>query len=170
MDQGKLGICENDPTSGVTMWLLYHASGEAVFLGDIGRMNRTDGTISLCHCGVASTQLAENVESVRIKRYVLDPDGGLCIEFPLKKGPVTLAKLMRPQDGRFSMFLARGESVKGPEQRGSVVYVKPEGCVDLFLSKMLEEGVEHHITLGYGDMVGPLVRWCSLMDIRVILP
>ena len=170
MDKGIMGICENDPTSGVTMWLFYHASAEAVFLADMGRINRSDGTLSLCHCGVASTQLAEDQKSVQIRRYALDPEGGICIEFPLKQGPVTLAKLMRPQRGRFSMFLARGESVEGPEHRGSVIYVKPASGVDRFISTMIEEGVEHHITIGYGDLIAPLARWCQLMGIRVISP
>lgn len=170
MDKGIMGICENDPTSGVTMWLCYHASAEAVFLADMGRINRSDGTLSLCHCGVASTQLAEDQQSVQIRRYALDPKGGICIEFPLKQGPVTLAKLMRPQRGRFSMFLAQGESVEGPEHRGSVIYVKPVSGVDRFISTMIEEGVEHHITVGYGDLIAPLARWCQLMGIRVISP
>ena len=170
MDQGIMGICENDPSAGITMWLLHCVSGEAVFLGDMGRMDRAEGTLSLCHCGVASPSLAENRQDVHIKRYVLDPEGGQCIEFRLKRGPVTLAKLMRSQGGIFSMFIARGESVEGPEHRGSVIYVRPEARVDRFVSKMLEEGTEHHIVVGYGDLVNALVRWCHLMQIRVISP
>lgn len=169
MDKGIMGICENDPTSGVTMWALYHASGEPVFLADMGRINQAAGILSLCHCGVASTQLAADQDSVQIRRYVLQPKGGVCIEFPLKRGPVTLAKLMRPQRGLFSMFLAKGESVEGPDHRGSIIYVKPEADVNRFISTMIEEGVEHHITVGYGDLVAPLERWCQMMDIRTIL-
>ncbi len=170
MDEGIIGICENDPTAGVTMWLLLCLSGKAVFLGDIGRVDLAEGTLSLCHCGVASSSLAEDGRAVHIRRYVLHPEGGICIEFPLKRGPVTLAKLMRPRGGTFSMFISRGESVEGPEHRGSVIYVQPEAGVDRFVSRMLEDGVEHHIVVGYGDLVTPLARWCHLMQVRVISP
>jgi len=170
MDRGIIGICENDATAGITMWLLLCVSGEAVFLGDMGRMDLAEGTLSLCHCGVASSSLAEDHRVVHIRRYVLDPKGGVCIEFPLKRGPVTLAKLVRPRGGNFSMLVARGESIEGPEHRGSVIYVRPEGGVDRFVLTMLEEGVEHHMVVGYGDLVTPLLRWCDLMHVRVISP
>jgi hypothetical protein len=68
------------------------------------------------------------------------------------------------------MFIARGESVEGPEHRGSVIYVKPDAGVDRLISKMLEEGVEHHLVVGYGDLVTPLLRWCHLTQVRVISP
>jgi len=170
MDQGIMGICENDPTAGLTMWLLHGLSGEAVFLGDTGRIDLPKGTISFCHCGLASSTLAEDRREVFIRRYALEPEGGQCIEFRLKRGPVTLAKLMRPRGGTFSMFIARGESVEGPEHRGSVIYVKPDGGVDRFISKMLEDGVEHHIVIGYGDLVASLLRWCHLTRVRVVSP
>jgi len=170
MDQGIMGICENDPTSGLTMWLLHHFSGKAVFLSDMGRMDQAKGTLSLSHCGLASSSLAEDRREVLIRRYALEPEGGQCIEFRLKRGPVTLAKLMRPRGGTFSMFIARGESVEGPEHRGSVIYVKPDAGVDRLISKMLEEGVEHHLVVGYGDLVTPLLRWCHLTQVRVISP
>ena len=170
MDQGIMGICENDPTAGFTMWLLHHFSGKAVFLSDMGRMDQAKGTLSLSHCGLASSSLAEDRSDVAIRKYVLDPEGGQCIEFRLKRGPVTLAKLMRPRGGTFSMFIARGESVVGPEHRGSVIYVKPDGGVDRFVSKMLQEGVEHHMVVGYGDLVTPLLRWCHMTRVRVFSP
>ena len=87
---------------------------------------------------------------------------GATVEFPFKEGTVTLAKLLRPTDGRLKLFVARGQVIpSGENVRGSVATVRPEPSAAVFLNRMMEEPVEHHIALVYGDWTAELAAFCG---------
>jgi L-fucose isomerase-like protein len=84
------------------------------------------------------------------------------VEFPFREGTVTLAKLLRPMSGRLKLFVARGQVIpSGENVRGSVATVRPEPSAAAFLNRMIEEPVEHHVALVYGDWAAELAAFCG---------
>jgi L-fucose isomerase-like protein len=93
------------------------------------------------------------------------------LEFGFKEGEVTLAKLLRPIEGRVKMFVAKGEvTPTGEGIRGSVATVKVEPSPAAFIERMLREGVEHHPVMVYGDWMGDLTQFCELSGLELLTP
>ena len=75
---------------------------------------------------------------------------------------VTVAKLLRPKDGRLRLFAAGGRVIpSGENVRGSVATVRPDASAAAFLSAMMRQGVEHHLALVYGDWKRELELFCE---------
>jgi L-fucose isomerase-like protein len=72
-------------------------------------------------------------------------------EFALTPGRVTLARLSQSR-GLLRIVAAGGEMLKAPQSfsgtSGVVRFDRPAGEV---LDRILEEGIEHHYSLAYGD-------------------
>jgi L-fucose isomerase-like protein len=94
---------------------------------------------------------------------------GATIEFPFREGAVTLAKLMRPANGKLKLFAASGVAIApGVAARGSVAEVRPEPSAAAFLERMMEEGVEHHIALVYGTWTHELRQFCNFTGVEYL--
>ena len=92
---------------------------------------------------------------------------GATVEFPFPEGTATLAKLLRPRDGKLRLFVARGQVIpSGDGVRGSVATVRPEPSAAAFLDTMMREAVEHHIALVYGDWTVELAHFCEFTGVE----
>ena len=89
------------------------------------------------------------------------------MEFPFKRGGVTLAKLMRPTKGELQLFAARGEVVESEGVRGSVAAVRPEPSARAFLDRVMRLAVEHHFALVYGDWMAELQMLCEFTGLNL---
>jgi L-fucose isomerase-like protein len=84
---------------------------------------------------------------------------------------VTVAKLLRPIDGKLRLFVAGGEVIpSGEDVRGSVATVRPEPSAAAFLAAMMREGVEHHLALVYGDWKRDLELFCEFTGVEYVSP
>jgi L-fucose isomerase-like protein len=94
---------------------------------------------------------------------------GATLEFPFREGAVTLAKLLRPANGKLRLFAARGVAIApGVETRGSVAEVRPHPSAAAFLEKMMEEGVEHHVALVHGTWTRELRQFCDFTGVEYL--
>jgi len=94
---------------------------------------------------------------------------GAVVEFALKPGPVTIAKLLRPFDGSFKLFVGWGEIIPtDPETRGTVATIRVEPSPHQFLRAMLEHAVEHHLVIVYGDWIEDLRQFAGFAGIEII--
>jgi L-fucose isomerase-like protein len=92
---------------------------------------------------------------------------GATVEFPFQEGTTTLAKLLRPRDGKLRLFVCRGQVIQsGDGVRGSVATVRPEPTAAAFLDKMMREAVEHHVALVYGDWTSELAHFCEFTGVE----
>ncbi|MCC7175772.1 MAG: hypothetical protein IT159_11295 [Bryobacterales bacterium] len=160
-EEGVPNSCEVDLPALVTTWLLSQVAEAPAFNFDVTGYLEEHGAVQLGHCGAAAPSLAGDPKKVLIRVHMRTGTGAT-VEFPFREGPVTLAKLLRPLDGRMKLFVARGEVIPVSDGvRGSVAAVVPEPSAAAFLDKMMRVPVEHHLALAYGDWRAPLAQFCD---------
>ena len=163
---GVPSTCEVDLTALVTTYILSRLADAPAFNFDITAYLEEEDAIQLAHCGAAAPSLAEGPDEVRIRAHMRTGTGAT-VEFPFKRGPVTLAKLLRPSNGTLKCFVARGEAISSDGIRGSVATVKPEPSAAAFMDRVMREAVEHHIALVYGDWGSDLEMFCEFAGIHL---
>lgn len=164
---GIPSTCEVDLPALATTYLLQRLSETPAFNFDITGYLEEEDAIQMAHCGAAHPALAGDPSRVLLRRHMRTGTGAT-VEFPFREGTVTVAKLLRPVNGRFKLFAARGEVVNSGEVRGSAATVKPVGGGAAFLRQMLWEAVEHHLALVYGDWTGALEMVCEFAGLEYV--
>jgi L-fucose isomerase-like protein len=166
--EGIASTCEVDLPALITVYILSHLAGAPAFNFDITGYLEDRDAIQFGHCGAADPTLAQACEAVRIRSHMRTGTGAT-IEFPFREGAVTLAKLMRPANGKLKLFAARGVAIApGIAARGSVAEVRPEPSAAAFLETMMEEGVEHHVSLVYGTWTYELRQFCNVTGVEYL--
>lgn len=174
-DKGLITACEVDLLGAVSMWAVYNAAlGQAVpdFI-DWTDLHPTRPNIWLAwHCGNAAASLcADGCEKklVRNERMIQwCPECHGALEFALKPGPVTCARLVE-YDGEYTMFFGTGEIVDIPPfVRGAYGWVKVTDVFD-WENKMIDNGIIHHGTLIHDPKVADaLEMFCLFLGIKAV--
>jgi L-fucose isomerase-like protein len=142
--------CEADVYGAVTSLLLQATTDAPPFMADLVDVDREGDSAVVWHCGLAPVSMADPDQrpSAGIHSNRRMP---LLGEFALAPGRVTLARLSRSR-GLLRLVVAGGEMLKAPQSfsgtSGVLRFDRPAGEV---LDRILEEGVEHHYGLAYGD-------------------
>jgi len=166
-EDGVSNTCEVDLPALVTTYILARLAGSPAFSFDITGYLDARNAIQLAHCGAAPPALAEDRAAVSLRTHMRTRTGAT-VEFPFKQGAVTLAKLLRPTDGKLTLFAASGRVVDCEGVRGSVATVRPDPSAAEFLDLIIQEGVEHHLALVYGSWVDDLKLLCEFAGVRCI--
>jgi L-fucose isomerase-like protein len=164
-DEGICTTCESDTLSATTQLALRSLSGAATFVGDTAGYNKDTNVLHLWHTGAAAMCLAGTCPVV--EHTCLDMPG-IVVTSVLKEGDLTLAKLTRPLDGRFSLFVGRGKGVPGPDGPGTNAYIQTEAPIEDMFDVLISRGVEHHITLTYADVDEELRFLARFLGIDVV--
>lgn len=147
--------CEADINGTVTQLMLQALSGESAFGTDLVHMDMAADTAVLWHCGLAPLSMADPL---------LKPRGivhtnrklPLLMEFTLKPGAVTLARLSEATT-QFELVIGKGEMLRAEKQfsgtSGLIRFDKPVSDV---LDTIMSHGLEHHVSLTYGDYTAEL--------------
>jgi len=159
--------CEADVLGTVSTLILRWLSGAAAFNSDLVDVDVADDTAVFWHCGQAPVSMA-------------DPDGPrratvhsnrrlpLLYEFAFKPGRITLGRLSQSKN-QFRLVVGGGEVLKRPISfsgtSGVVRFDRPAGAV---MDAIIGEGLEHHISLAYGDHRPVLRRLARMLDIPVL--
>jgi len=160
--------CEADLTTLVTCYILTRLASQPSYSVEITGFLEEDGALQLAHCGAAPISMAGDPKNASIRGHMRTGAGAL-IEFGFKPGTITLAKLLRPEGDRLRMLVGRGEVIPtAPGTRGSVATVRVEPSPEGFLEIMLQNAVEHHLVLIYGDWTRDLVEFAGLAGIDCI--
>lgn len=169
-ERGIASACERDFPALITAYLLSQLAGAPAFAFDVTGYLEEEGAVQLAHCGAADLALAADPAQAVLRRH-MRAGTGATLEFPLREGAATLAKLLLPSGGRLRLFVARGEVIPaGAAVRGSVAHVRPEPSAEEFLHGMLGAGVEHHLALVYGDWTRELSLLCDLARLSLLTP
>lgn len=168
-EDGVPSTCEVDLPALITTYILSQLAGAPAFNFDITGYLEEEGAIQFAHCGAAAPSLADNPQEVSIRAHMRTGTGAT-VEFPFRPGTVTLAKLLRPADGRLRLFVARGDAIRcGDGVRGSVATVKPHPSAAAFMDSMIREAVEHHVALVYGDWSSELEQFCEFTGVEYVV-
>lgn len=158
--------CEADANGTVTQMLLGWLSAEPAFGVD---MVYFDGEADLCvlwHCGLAPLSTADPSFKPRAALHS-NRQVPLVMEFPLKPGRVTLARLSRAS-GSLAMVIAGGEMLSAPLSfSGTSGVLRFDRPAIEVLDAILQNGLEHHISLTYGDHRQGLEQSAQWLDIPI---
>ena len=124
-ESGIPSACEADLTALVTSYILTSLAGQPSCTLEITAYLEEQNALQLAHCGVAAMSLAGNSDA--IVRGHMRTGAGALIEFALKPGQITIAKLLRPFESGMKMFVGRGEVIPtDPGIRGTVATMRVE--------------------------------------------
>jgi L-fucose isomerase-like protein len=166
---GIPNTCEVDLPALITTYVLNRLAGTPAFNFDITAYLAEEGAIQFAHCGAADPTLAGDPKRALIRAHMRTGTGAT-VEFPFQEGTATLAKLLRPREGKLRLFVARGRVIESGEGvRGSVATVRPEPTAAVFLDQMMREAVEHHVALVYGDWTTALAHFCEYTGVEYYL-
>jgi L-fucose isomerase-like protein len=149
-EDGVPCACEADVYGAVTSLLLQAITDAPPFMADLVDVDREGDTAVVWHCGLAPVSMSDPDERPRAGIHS-NRRMPLLAEFALAPGRVTLARLSQSR-GLLRLVVAGGEMLKAPQSfsgtSGVLRFDRPAGDV---LDRILEEGVEHHYSLAYGD-------------------
>jgi L-fucose isomerase-like protein len=159
--------CEADANGTVTQLVLHWLAGEPSFGTDIVSMDFEEDVIALWHCGLAPLSMAnpkyQPHGTIHSNRKV-----PLVMEFPLKPGRVTIARLNR-HAGELRLVLGRGEMLDAPAPfSGTSGLLRLETPTRQFFDALMQQGLEHHISLVYGDFLAELQAFARLAKLPVL--
>jgi L-fucose isomerase-like protein len=142
--------CEADVYGAVTSLLLQAITDAPPFMADLVDVDREGDSAVVWHCGLAPVSMADPDQKPRAGIHS-NRRMPLLGEFALAPGRVTLARLSQSR-GPLRLVVAGGEMLKAPQSfsgtSGVLRFDRPAGDV---LDSILEEGIEHHYSLAYGD-------------------
>jgi L-fucose isomerase-like protein len=142
--------CEADVHGDVTSLLLQAVAGEPAWLVDLVELDPESDTGVVWHCGLAPRGMADPDTPPRADIHS-NRKLPLLAAFALKPGRVTLARLSRARNAT-SLVLAGGEVVKAPMSfsgtSGVVCFDRPMAAI---LEGIMGHGLEHHLSLAYGE-------------------
>ena len=166
-DEGYVATCESDILSATTQLVLRNLSSSATFIGDIAGYSSENNSLYLWHTGAVPRSLAGTKVVLRTPSAL---GNGVTVECNLKEGVLTIAKISRPLEGKFRLFVAKGESISGPKEEGSNLYIKMESPIDRVIHTLYNNYIEHHLVVSYDKLSGPLLYWSEFMQIPFVSP
>jgi L-fucose isomerase-like protein len=142
--------CEADVNGSITQLLLQTLADEPAWMADLVDITPADDTAVLWHCGLAPLSMkdpeADAQATIHTNRKM-----PLLHQFPIKPGRVTLARLSRSRN-QVKLMIAGAEVVRAPMAftgcSGTVRFDQPAAEV---CRRIMDEGLEHHFALAYGD-------------------
>lgn len=161
--------CEADANGTITQVMLQTLSGSPTFDCDLVALDEARDALVIWHCGKAPLSMADPATT---------PEGGihsnrkvpLVLEFPLRPGVVTVARISRGGNGRLRLVIGCGEMISAPKSfsgtSGVLRFGRPAQAV---LDTILREGLEHHLAITYGDHTAALLALADLLDLPVLV-
>lgn len=171
-DRGTATACERDVLGAVTMLLMERLGAGTTYLVDVVDLDSSENLIRLWHCGAAATSLAANpadaVQFTHCNRKL-----GVAGNFPLKTGPVIVARLDQDVDPRnptgLRLVISNGESIPAENQfQGNTATVRMEIRADAFVNGLITRGFPHHLVMAWTDIRPQLRQMANLLSIPLI--
>lgn len=161
--------CEADINGNITQLLLQWLSGEPAFGTDVVAFDREENTAVLWHCGLAPLSMADPEfrprGTIHSNRRL-----PLLMEFPLKPGRVTVARLTEAgPTGGLRLVVGSGEMIRAPLRfSGTSGVLRFDQPAQAVLDTIMQEGLDHHICLTYGEHTAALLAFAELLTLPVI--
>jgi len=159
--------CEADTNGTLTQLMLQWISGAAVVDMDIVDFDTAGDTAVVWHCGKAPLSMADPAFAPQGTLHS-NRKMPLLLEFPLKPGRVTLARLSEAS-GVFRLVIGGGEMLAAPPAfSGTSGTIRFDRGAAAVLDTLLHEGLEHHVALVYGDHQTALHTLARMLNFPVL--
>ena len=159
--------CEADVNGTITQLILQSISGEPAFGTDMVSLDAERDALVVWHCGLAPLSMADpdQPRGVTIHSNRKLP---LLFEFTLKPGRVTIARLTE-SSGDYRLVVGSGQVLRAPKSfSGTSGLIQFDSPAPEVLDVIIGEGLEHHISLTYGDHIPSLLVFADLLDLPVL--
>ena len=159
--------CEADVNGTITQLILGWISGEPAFGSDIVGFDVDADEATLWHCGLAPLSMAD--PDAQPEATIHSNRGlPLLMQFPLKPGRVTIARLSEAT-GEFRLVIGGGEMLKAPPAfTGTSGRIRFDSGAAAVMESLLGEGLEHHVSISYGDHQAVLKALARLLELPVL--
>ena len=159
--------CEVDVNGTITQLLLQWISGMPTFGSDIVAFDTANDEATLWHCGLAPLSMCDpdvrpqaTIHSNRAKP--------LLMQFPLKPGRVTIARLSEAS-GELRLVIGGGEMLKAPPAfTGTSGRIRFDSGAAAAMDTIMRQGLEHHLSIAYGDHHGALAALARQLEMPVL--
>lgn len=159
--------CEADVNGTITQLVLGWISGQPAFGSDLVAVDTAADEATLWHCGLAPLSMCDpdaqpqaTIHSNRAKPLLL--------QFPLKPGRVTIARLSEAT-GELRLVIGGGEMLKAPPAfTGTCGTIRFDSGAAAVMDAIMREGLEHHISLTYGDHGAVLEALALMLGLPVL--
>ncbi len=142
--------CEADVNGAITQLLLQTLADEPAWMADLVDISAADDTAVFWHCGLAPLSMRDP-ESEAEATIHSNRKMPLLHQFTIKPGRITLARLSRARN-QVKLMIAGAEVLRAPRAftgcSGTVRFDRPAADV---CAHILDEGLEHHFALAYGE-------------------
>jgi L-fucose isomerase-like protein len=160
--------CEADINGTLTQFILQNLSGSPAFGTDIVGVDQSADTIALWHCGLAPLSMSDPTQqpkgTIHSNRQL-----PLLMDFTLKPGKVTIARLSRAA-GDLRFVIGEGEMLREPKPfSGTAGTLRLTLPAARFLDVLINRGLEHHISLTYGQYLHALKVFADWTDLPMVL-
>ena len=159
--------CEADVNGTITQLILQWISREPAFGSDLVSFDVEADEAVLWHCGLAPLSMADpdvqpeaTIHSNRQKP--------LLMQFPLKPGRVTIARLSEAT-GEFRLIIGGGQMLKAPPAfTGTSGKIRFDSGAAAVMNTIMREGLEHHLSITYGDHQAVLESLAGMLGLPVL--
>ncbi len=159
--------CEADVNGTITQLILGWISGEPAFGSDLVSFDVEENEAVLWHCGLAPLAMAD--PNVQPEAAIHSNRGmPLLMQFPLKPGRVTIARLSEAT-GEFRLVIGGGEMLKAPPAfTGTSGRIRFDSGAQAVMDTLMREGLEHHVSITYGEHQAVLESLAGLLGLSVL--
>lgn len=159
--------CEADVFGAITARLMQEIAGEPSWLVDIVDIDAASDTGVFWHCGSAPLSMcdpdARPAAQIHSNRRM-----PLLYQFPLKPGRITIARLSQARN-EIKMVVGGGEVVRAPMSfTGTSAVVRFDGGAKTAMRGLLDQALEHHVAMVYGEHRGALEALGQAMNVPVV--
>ncbi len=159
--------CEADLNGTVTQLILQTLSDEPAFGTDLVHMNLDEDTAVFWHCGLAPLSMAD--PKVKPRGIVhTNRKLPLLMEFSLKPGEITLARLSEATLD-FQLVFGKAHMLASEKQfSGTSGLVRFDNTARKVLDTIMTNGLEHHLSLTYGNFTAELAAIARYLKIPTL--
>ena len=159
--------CEADVYGTITTLMLQNLNNAPAFMTDMVDFNPKDNSGVFWHCGLAPLSMADKEGPIRATIHS-NRKLPLLNEFTLKPGRITIARLSQSKN-LIRLVIGGGEMIRAPMSfTGTSGVVKFDSPVEKVLETIIKQGLEHHVSLAYGDCGDSLKKMAGMLDIPVL--
>jgi L-fucose isomerase-like protein len=177
-EEGIVLCCEGDVGHTAVWRIMQELSGKVV--GLIEPTGDEDGALIMMHDGSGAPSLSEQITDVVLKpvseeRAKPSEMSGIVVNSSVGRGEVTMATIYG-RSGKYKMSIVKGTALKLTNQEveakggGLVGKIKLKIPVELFVERMINSGIDHHMMLTHGNIAEDLVEFCKMAGIEPLRP
>ena len=159
--------CEADVNGTITQLMLQWLSGSPAFGSDIVAFDLDADAATLWHCGLAPLSMADPDVQPQATIHS-NREKPLLMQFPLKPGRVTIARLSEAT-GDFRLVIGGGEMLRAPLAFGGTSgRLRFDSGAAAAMDTLLGEGLEHHVSITYGEHQGALTMLAGMLGMDAL--